>query len=76
MTEVRTVLWPLRGRVKGFTVVMEGFVTIVINEALSPAARRRAYEHEIEHIRNDDFGAIFRGDATVEQIETERHHVV
>ena len=77
MTEdVRAILWPLRGRVKAFTCVMDGFATIVINEALSPAARRRAYEHEMEHLRAGDFDAIIDGRMTACEAEEIRHHVV
>lgn len=73
--DVRTVLWPLSGRVKGFTVVMEDFVTIVINEALSPDARLRAYKHEVGHIERGDFDAVLDGIATANDIE-EAAHVV
>lgn len=33
----------------------DGFVNIYINDQLSPDAQRRAFEHELRHIRNNDF---------------------
>ena len=43
----------------------DGFPSIYINDALSPAARRRALEHEIRHIEhNDHFN-----DLPIEEIE-------
>lgn len=31
------------------------FPNIYINDQLSPDARRRAYDHEMRHLENDDF---------------------
>lgn len=33
----------------------EGNPSIYINDALSPAAKKRAFLHELRHIRNGDF---------------------
>ena len=50
-----TYLCPLPGKVKGYTVLMDGFYTIVVNSNLSPEARMRAYRHEVKHLGKDDF---------------------
>jgi len=36
-------------------VLVDGFYTIVLNDALSPQAKHRACRHEMEHIQNGDF---------------------
>lgn len=33
----------------------DGFANVYINDQLSPDAKRRAFLHEMLHIRNDDF---------------------
>ena len=33
----------------------EGFPSIYINDKLSPEAKKRAFLHELRHIRNNDF---------------------
>lgn len=71
--DIRTVLWPLPGSVRGFTCIVEDFITIVINEALSPQARRRAWRHEVEHIENGDFEALRLGLSTANRIEEDAH---
>ena len=51
--EYRVYLMPFPGDVLGAVRVdAEGFPSIYINDALSPAARRRVFDHELRHIRN------------------------
>jgi len=52
---ISTVLYPLPGTVRGYTVLKDGFYTVVINENLSEAARLRAYWHEVKHIECGDY---------------------
>lgn len=54
--DIRVYLQELPMSVKGFTVLKDGFFTIVINSNLSELARIRTYKHELQHIYNDDFG--------------------
>jgi hypothetical protein len=56
--------------IKGFAVLKDSVITIVINDNLSPEARMEAYEHEIYHIEHDDFYS----DRNVDDIENEAHH--
>lgn len=68
MTEaVYTYLLPMPMKIKGYTVLMEDTYTIVINSNLSNRARLEAYQHEIEHIKKDDF----RKKDSVNAIETD-----
>ena len=41
------------------------FPNIYINDALSPEARRKAFEHEMDHLENDDF----YNDRSIEEVE-------
>ena len=66
MTEaIRTYLLPMPMRIKGYTVLMDGFYTIVINSNMSEDARLQAYRHEIRHIKRDDL----RKDDSADHIE-------
>ena len=47
----------------------DGGHTVFINDRLSDRGRKEAFEHALEHIREDDFGK--HGSAT--EIEAERH---
>ena len=54
--EYRVYLMPFPGDILGAVRIdAEGFPSIYINDALSPEAKRRALEHELKHIQNDDF---------------------
>lgn len=33
----------------------DGFANIYINDQLAPEAKRKAFEHEVKHIDNNDF---------------------
>ena len=53
--EYRVYLVPFPGDIKAAVRLDEdGFPSIYINAALSPAARRAAFLHEIRHIRRSD----------------------
>ena len=41
--------------IKGYTVLKDGFYTIVINANLCESSRKKTYEHEYNHIVNGDF---------------------
>lgn len=74
--DIRVYVVPLKGKVRGAAVYMDGFFTILINEALSPEARMRTYKHEMEHIQGGDFEAIRDKRLTAGEAEEMRHHVV
>lgn len=67
--ETRVTYARLPHNVRAFVVRKDGYNTIVINEALSQAGRLRAYRHELEHIRADDF----HSDREAGEIEADRH---
>lgn len=69
MNDINTILYPLPMQVKGFAVLKDSVITIVINENLSPEARLEAYRHEIYHIEHDDFYS----DNSIDEIENEAH---
>ena len=43
----------------------DGFINIYINDQLSPDAQRKAFEHELRHISNNDF----YNDKPIQEIE-------
>ena len=45
----------------------EGFPSIYINDKLSPEAKKRAFLHELRHIRNNDF----YNNRPIEEVERE-----
>ena len=53
--EIRTVIAKLPPRIRAYTVLMDGYYTIVLNDDLSPQAKHRACQHELVHIENGDF---------------------
>jgi hypothetical protein len=62
---VRYVALPRK--VHGMTVLDEnGFHNVYINSLLSREEQRAAYDHELEHIRGDDFS---KTDLPLEQVE-------
>ena len=52
---IRVVLAQLPARIRSYVVLVDGYYTIVLNDALSPQAKHRACRHEMEHIQNGDF---------------------
>lgn len=53
-TDIQVYTYPLPPRIKAYVSLINGFYTIVINETLSPEAKLKAYNHEIEHIARGD----------------------
>lgn len=43
----------------------DGFANIYINDQMSPNARRKAFDHEMRHIENNDF----YNDKPIQEIE-------
>ena len=61
---VRMVNFP--GSVRGaLRVDSDGFGNIYINDALGPAARRRAFDHEVRHLVRGDLDS----DLPIEEVE-------
>lgn len=70
MTEdIRCVLLPLSGDVRGFTVFKDDFYTVVLREDLDPEDRIRTFQHEIDHIRHGDCDS----DESADLIERRAH---
>lgn len=64
--EYRVYLVPFPGDIMGAVRLdAEGFPSIYINDKLSPEAKKRAFLHELRHIRNNDF----YNDRTMKEIE-------
>ena len=53
--DIRVILRDMPMSVKGFTVLKDGYFTIVINANLSREAQERTYRHEMSHIQSGDF---------------------
>lgn len=53
--DIRVYLCEMPMSIKGYTVLKDGFYTIVINANLCEATRRKTYKHEYGHIVNGDF---------------------
>ena len=56
MNDVKVVYADLPIRVKAFTVLHDGYYTIVLNQNLSREQNKSSYLHEMKHIENNDFG--------------------
>ena len=52
---IRVILAQMPARIRSYVVLVDGFYTIVLNDALSPQAKHKACRHEMEHIQNGDF---------------------
>lgn len=62
----RVYMLPFPGDIKAAVRLdAEGFPSIYINDALSPAAKKRAFLHELRHIREDDH----YNDRPIEEVE-------
>ena len=54
--EYRVYIVPFPGDIKAAVMLdNEGFPSIYINDKLSPEAQKRAFLHELKHIRREDF---------------------
>lgn len=54
-SQIRIFCLPIPGRIHSYVVRKDDWYTIIVNEALSPEARTKAYRHELEHIERGDF---------------------
>lgn len=69
MEEVRVVRCPLRGRIKGVTVLKDDCYTILIRDTLTMEEALATYEHEMAHIEGGDFFS----EKNVNEIERNAH---
>lgn len=69
--EITVVLAKMPARIRAYVVLKDDHYTVVINEALCPVARMRAYRHEVNHIMNGDFEKT----TSVDLIEIRAHSV-
>lgn len=60
--DTRTITYPLPGTIRSFVKEDNEFYTIVLNDALSDEEKFRAYQHEIEHIKNNDMDSPLSAD--------------
>lgn len=52
---IRVLLMLMPGSIRAFTVLKDGFYTIVINAILDRKQQLKEYNHEMNHILNGDF---------------------
>ena len=52
---IKVIYADLPPKVKGFTVLKEGYYTIVLNQNLTREQNKVTYLHEMGHIENRDF---------------------
>lgn len=69
--EIRTQIMPLPGSIRAFTVVKDDYYTIFIRDDLSAEDQRKAYKHELDHIKRGDFDKDIGADP--DTIEREAH---
>ena len=72
---IKLIYKTLPQTVHGFTVEVEQNKSywIVLNNISSKTQQRRTYQHELSHIRHNDFNALRNG-ADLNEIETARHN--
>lgn len=64
--DYRVYLVPFPGDVNAVVRVdQEGFPSIYINDSLSPEAKKRAFMHELRHLRRNDM----YNDRPIEEVE-------
>lgn len=51
---IRIFMCKLPGSVRAFSMPYHDGYTVVVNDSLSPPAKRKAIKHEIDHIKNND----------------------
>ena len=71
-SNIRVVLASMPARIRAYTVLMDGYYTIVLNDDLSPQAKPRACQHELMHIENGDFERSVSADL----LEVRAHRIV
>jgi hypothetical protein len=66
--ESRVYFLPFPGDINGgVRIDNDGFASIYINAYLSPKAAKKAFAHEIQHIKNDDL----HNDHDIQTVERE-----
>ena len=71
-SNIRVVLASMPARIRAYTVLMDGYYTIVLNDDLSPQAKHRACQHELMHIENGDFERSVSADL----LEVRAHRII
>ena len=71
-SNIRVVLASMPTRIRAYTVLMDGYYTIVLNDDLSPQAKHRACQHELMHIENGDFERSVSADL----LEVRAHRII
>lgn len=68
--DIRVVVADMPSTIHGYTIFKDGFYTIVINDNISYEMKRIAYQHEMSHIRKNDFQGL-----SADRIEIYAHEV-
>lgn len=68
--DVRVVVADMPSTIHGYTICKDGFYTIVLNDSLSYEMKQNAYDHEMSHIRKNDFQG-----SSADRIEIYAHEV-
>lgn len=71
-SNIRVVLASMPARIRAYTVLVDGYYTIVLNDDLSPQAKHRACQHELMHIENGDFERSVSADL----LEVRAHRII
>jgi len=67
-TEYSVYMMPFPGDVlAAVRVDEEGYTSIYINDALSPAAKKRAFLHELRHMKREDMN----NEKPIEEVEAD-----
>ena len=67
-SDVNVVIADLPPRIRSFTICVNGFYTVVVDDKLCPEARLNAYKHEIYHIEKGDFDRSRNGNVDLIEI--------
>lgn len=70
--EIKTVVAKMPSCIRSYVVLKDDHYTVVLNDALCPVARMRAYRHEVNHIMNGDFEKT----TSVDLIEIRAHSAI
>ena len=71
-SNIRVVLASMPARIRAYTVLVDGYYTIVLNDDLSPQAKHRACQHELMHIENGDF----ERSTSADLLEVRAHRII
>ena len=70
--EIKTVVAKMPSCIRSYVVLKDDHYTVVLNDALSPIAKMRAYRHEVNHIMAGDFERTTSAD----MIEIRAHSII